>query len=160
MRWFPRSLPTLVLAGALGAQATDVGLTMSGGALTVQYGQSCGPVTCTPFPGGTMQPGDTRTVTHHAPQNTPYVLAIGFPGPCFPFPGIDNSVLLAVPPVTLAIGSASLPALTAACRQAQARYQFTLPAAAPGGIVFRLQSLGQSGTGALAFGPAIEVTVQ
>jgi hypothetical protein len=159
MRWIAPSLIALAFAAALPAQAIDVGLTLSGGVLTVQYGQSCGPVACTPFPGGTMRPGETRTVTHHAPQNTPYVLAIGFPGACFQFPGIENSVLLAVPPATLAIGSVTMPALTAACRQSQARYQLTLPPA-PSGLVFRLQSLGQSNSGALAFGPAIEVTVQ
>src|SRR5688500_15103385 len=63
-----RSLTTLLLTlslglslGSLRAQtANDVGLQMSGGILTVIYGQMCGAVTCTPLTGGGITPGETR----------------------------------------------------------------------------------------------------
>jgi hypothetical protein len=155
------SLLVLLLCVPAAAQVTDVGLTMFGATNTSLAGQACGPVPCGPFAAGTMRPGETRTVVHHAAASTPYVLAIGFPGPCFPFPGIANDVQLALPPVTLAVGATAAQGFsTAVCRQTQARYQLTLPAGAPSGIVFRLQSLGVSNSGALAFGPAIEATVQ
>lgn len=160
-------LPRALLLGAAlaapavpaAAQATDVGLTMTGGLLTVIYGQACGPVACTPFSGGAMAPGESRVIVHHAARNTPYVLAIGFAGPCTAFPGIENSLLLQLLPATLSVGVASAPSLTSVCPQAQARYQLNLPMTAPTGFSFRLQSLGVSNSGALAFGPAIDVQV-
>ena len=160
MRSFP-ALALLALAAPALAQVNDVGLTMTGPTNTSLVGQACGPVTCTPFAAGALPPGAARTVTHHAAPNSLYALAIGLPGPCIQFPGITNDVQLLLPPVTLAVGLtvASSPT-TAACRQGQARYQFVLPTGAPSGVVFRLQSLGVSNSGALAFGPAIEATVQ
>ena len=150
------------LAAALPSQATgvnDVGLTLSGGVLTVIYGQTCGPLACAPFPGGTIALGETRTVTHWAAPTTPYVLAIGFPGPCIQFPGVANSLLLGFPIETLAIGTVQLASSISACRQGAARYTLVMPPAGPTGIMFRLQSLGVGNSGALAFGPAIEVTL-
>jgi hypothetical protein len=146
---------------ALPAQGvTDVGLTLDGGALTVLYGQTCGAVACAPFPGATIGYGTTRTLTHYAALNSPFVLAMGLPGPCFQFPGIANSVLLGAPIVTLAVGITNQPVLTAACRVAGVRYQLAMPPAGPIGLVVRFQSLGVSNSGMPAFGPAIEVTTQ
>ncbi|HLQ37327.1 MAG TPA: hypothetical protein VK348_05985 [Planctomycetota bacterium] len=155
---------TALLAGALGAAlhaqgVNDVGLTMNGASTGQIFGQSCGPVGCTPFTGGTIPFGASRQLTHWAVINTPYAIAIALPQPCWQFPGIANDILLAPPIVTLAVGVVSQPALTAACRQAVARATLVLPPAGPSGIVVRLQSLGVSGSGAFAFGPAIEVTV-
>jgi hypothetical protein len=154
-------LAVLALCVPAAAQVTDVGLTMTGNSNTSLVGQACGATSCTPVAAGAIRPGDTRILTHHAAAGTPYALAIGLPGPCFSFPGIANDVLLQLPPVTLAVG-VTLPSgiSTAVCRQTQARYQFVLPAGAPSGVVFRLQSLGVSNSGALAFSPAIEATVQ
>jgi hypothetical protein len=160
MRPFP-VLALLALAAPALAQVNDVGLTMTGPTNTSVVGQACGPLACTLFNAGTLAPGAARTVTHHAALNSLYALAIGLPGPCLQFPGIANDVLLLLPPVTLAVGVTASPGLsTSACRQGQARYQFIVPAGAPSGVVFRLQSLGVSNSGALAFGPAIEATVQ
>src|SRR5688572_2394952 len=95
------SLPCLLLcalvARSASAQAIDVGLTMDGGALTVIYGQDCGPVPCTPFPGGSVGANQQRNLTHYAAPQTLYVIAIGVPAPCTPIPGFDNALLLGGP---------------------------------------------------------------
>jgi hypothetical protein len=146
------------LSAAVPAQVQDVGLTLDGGMLTVLYGQICGPVGCATFPGATIAFGETRTVAHYAALNSPFVLAIGLPTPCWQVPGIANDALLGAPIITLAVGSASQPILTGACNQAGARVRLSMPPAGPSGVTFVLQSLGVSNSGAIAFGPAIEVT--
>jgi hypothetical protein len=162
MRW-SAAFPLVFLAFPALAQVTDVGLTLglnAAGTTGGQVGQACGIVTCGALPGGTMGPGRAASVLHHAAASTPFALAIGFPGPCFQFPGIANDVMLNLPPVTLAVGVTTSAPSTSVCQQGVGRYVLTLPATAPRGLVFRLQSLGVSGSGALAFGPAIEITVQ
>jgi hypothetical protein len=138
----------------------DIGLVMSSSNAGSVFGQACGPVTCATFPAGTVGLGATRGLTHYGAPNSPYVLAIGLPGPCTPFPGIGNFLNLAIPMQTLAIGVASAPNPTSACLQGSGRYVLNLPAAAPTPITFRVQSLGMSNSGAPAFGPAIEATLQ
>jgi hypothetical protein len=162
MRW-----STLLLVAsccvACPAQVTDVGLTLglnAGGISGGLFGQACGLVTCGPLPGGTMAAGSSAAVAHHGAPNSPFALVIGLPGPCFQFPGIANDVMLSLPPVTLAVGATSAAPSTSLCQQGQARFVLQLPPTAPSGVVFRLQSLGVSNSGALAFSPAIEVTVR
>jgi hypothetical protein len=154
----PVSTLFLFAAAATAQSVPDVGLQLDGGILTVLYGQSCGPVACTPFPGGAVNGGATRNLIHSSAQNTIYAIAIGLPGPCLAFPGVGNALLLdPATVVTLAVGL-TVPAPMAACRQGQARAQLAVPNAVPPGIMFRLQSLGISpSTGTPALGPAIEV---
>lgn len=152
-----RVLPSLSLSCVLAAQVPDVGLTMDGGMLTVIYGQSCGPVTCTPFVGGAVAGGETRNLVHTGSPNTPFVIAIGLPGTCQRFPGIDNALLLGSPITTIAVGTTGGPNPVSACRQGAARAQLQMPRGVPAGIVFRLQSFGTSGSSqGPAFSPAIE----
>jgi hypothetical protein len=155
-------LALAVLPASLVAQVTDVGLTVTaggGGLSGATAGQECGLVTCGPLPGGTVSPNGGLAIVHHAAPNSPFVLAIGFPGPCFQFPGIANDFMMALPPVTLAVGTTSA-VQPSPCQQGTAPARLALPATAPSGLVFRLQSLGVSNSGALAFGPAIEATVR
>lgn len=160
MRILSACLSAVAAATACAQSVNDVGLTMDGGILTVIYGQMCGATSCTPFPAGSVHFHDTRTVTHYGAVNSPYIVAIGFPGPCLPFPGIGNNLLLLPPPLTLFVGVAVQPVLTGACRQAGARNTLTTPPSGPIGLVFRLQSLGVGNAGLPAFGPALEATLQ
>jgi hypothetical protein len=143
------------------AQVTDVGLTLVGTLTgsTNMSGQICGTVTCGPLPGGTMAPGGGAVVFHHAAPDTPFALAIGLPGPCTQVPGIANDLMLSMPPVTVAVGIANGVG-NPACQQGLMRLLLILPGNAPSGVVFRLQSLGVSNSGAPAFRPAIEVTIR
>lgn len=153
-----RVLPMLSLSFALAAQVPDVGLTMDGGMLTVIYGQSCGPVTCTPFVGGAVAGGETRNLVHTSSPNTAYVIALGLPGPCTRFPGIDNMLLLGAPITTVTVGTTGGPNPVSACRQGAGRAQLMVPRGVPAGIVFRLQSFGTSASSqGPAFSGAIEV---
>lgn len=136
--------------------ANDVGLQLSGGTITVTYGQQCGAVTCTPMTGGTVTPGSTRTITAHGAPGTPYILAIGLPGTCFAFPGIAN-VLLLSGPVTLSVGATATVSLSS-CPVCPARYSLNVPATAPTGWTFRLQALAMSfGSNGPAFTPGLDV---
>jgi hypothetical protein len=92
---------------------------------------------------------------------TPFALAIGVPGPCISFTGIANVLQLGPPVATLAVGVTSTPPFfPTPCNQGVAMYGLQVPPGAPPGLVVRFQSLGVSNSGALAFGPAIEATVQ
>lgn len=159
----PAAVLASFLAVSIPAQTTtvtDVGLTMASGLLTVLWGQSCGPVTCTPMPGGSVGLGSTLNITHHAAMNSPFFIAIGLPGPCIPVSGFANSLLLGQPAELLAAGSVTQGSAISACRQGQARHTMQIPPTAPVPITFRLQSLGVSNSGQLAFSPAIETTLR
>jgi hypothetical protein len=156
------TLPCLLMcalaASPAFAQATDVGLTMDGGTLTVIYGQDCGPVTCTPFVAGPVGANQSRLLIHYAAPQTLYAIAVGVPAPCVAIPGIDN-VLLLGGPIVLDWGITSTPPfapLPCNLSQGIANFSLLLPANTPPGIMFRIQSLGVSGSGAFAFGPTIE----
>lgn len=156
------SLPCLLVcalaARPVFAQAIDVGLTMDGGVLPVIYGQDCGPVTCTPFVAGTVGVNQPRNLIHYAAPQTLYVIGLGLPAPCVAIPGIDN-VLLLGGPIVLDWGITSTPPfvpLPCNLSQGIANFALVLPPTVPIGVTFRLQSLGVSSSGALAFGPAIE----
>ena len=147
----PSLFLTVALAAALPAQGSvlvnDVGLTMDGGMLTVIFGQSCGPFTCTPFfasPVATGQP--SRSVIVYGATNQPFALAIDLvnPGPCIAFPGIANSLILGVQPVTLAFGLIGPGILIGPCNQGRAWYGLSFPSAAPSGVQFQLQALAMS----------------
>lgn len=147
---------SLALSSFAFAQTQDVGLTMDGGLLTVIYGQDCGPVGCTPMVAGPVGVGTTRSVTHYSAPQTLYAVAIGFPGSCVQVPGFDNSLLLQSP-VVVGWGLTSAPPFVALpCQQGLATASFTIPAGAPAGVAFRIQSLGESLAGGFAFGPALE----
>ena len=150
----------LVLAplAAQAPTANDVGLQMSGAATTVIYGQMCGAVTCTPMTGGTVTPGSTRTVTTHGAPGTPYILAIGLPGVCFPFPGIANLLLLNGPEV-LSVGATVNGPSISTCRVGPGRYSLSVPLGVPTGWTFRLQALANTYTSVTAFTPALEVNL-
>ncbi|MFN3244500.1 MAG: hypothetical protein ACE37K_23540 [Planctomycetota bacterium] len=157
-----KPLPALVAAVALSsftaAQTQDVGLTMDGGLLTVIYGQDCGPVACTPFTAGPVGVGTTRSVTHYSAPQTLYAVALGFPGACVQVPGFDNSLLLQSP-VVIGWGLTSAPPFVPLpCQQGFASASFSIPSTAPTGVVFRIQSFGESLSGGFAFGPALETT--
>lgn len=140
------------------AQAQDIGLTMDGGLLTVVYGQSCGPVSCTPFVGGPIAAGESRTIEHLSAPQTLYAIAIGNPATCVAVPGFDNFLLLGSP-VVLGWGLTSAPPFIGLpCQQGMASQQLTIPIGAPAGIVFRVQSFGQSLSGQFGFGPTIEAS--
>jgi hypothetical protein len=149
---------TLALTSLPAQTANDVGLTMSGGILTVIYGHQCGTVSCTPMTGGTVAANDTRTVTVYGNNGTPYILGIGLPGVCFPFPGIANMLLLNGP-LTLAVGVTTNGPSTSTCRVGPGRFTLNIPPNAPTGWSFRLQALATSFTAGLAFTNAIEVTL-
>ena len=161
-------LLVLVLAANMPSQTgsvTDIGLTMMSGSGPASVGpvtgQMCGVVTCTPFVAPSMSGGETRAVRHHAPTNSLYALAIGLPsGACVPYPGLANYLLLMPPIETLAVGALGPLMLVSSCQQGMAFFQLTVPATAPAGITFRLQSVGVSATGQFALSPAIEVTTQ
>lgn len=156
----PFALCALACLAPATAQTQDVGLTMDGGLLTVIYGQDCGPVGCTPFVAGPVGVGTTRTVVHYGAPQSLYAVAIGTPGPCLPVPGFDNAVLLQSPIIFDWGLTSAPPFVPTPCQQGLAPASFTIPASVPPGLVFRIQSLGQSNGGAFAFGPTIEtVTV-
>ncbi len=158
-----KTLPSLILFLALVVPATaqqDIGLTMAGGGfLTVLYGQDCGPVSCQPMVGSVVGVGTSRNIMHFSAPSTLYVIAFGTPGPCVSVPGFGNSLLLSNVFV-LDVGLTSAPPFVPLpCQQGSAGTTLTIPANAPTGFVFRLQSMGVSpSTGAFAFGPAIEAT--
>jgi hypothetical protein len=157
MRW---SAPCLfALAAALPAQATvNVGLQMVASGIV---GQQCGPLACAPFPGGTVALLQQRTFVHWSVPYTPYLIAIGLPGPCMQVPGIANSLLLAPASVVLlSVGATGGPPLNAWCLQGQGRYTLTFPASAPLPITFRIQSVGMTTNAMVGLGPAIELTLQ
>jgi len=138
------------------AQAQDIGLTMEPGALTVIYGQVCGPLGCTPFVVGPVGAGTSRSVTHYSAPQTLYAVAIGTPGPCLAVPGFDNSLLMQNP-IVIGWGLTSAPPFVGLpCQQGLASELVTIPAGVPAGIVFRVQSFGQSLNGNFGFGPALE----
>ena len=163
-----RFLLPCLLAGSMAAgNATaqlsfnEIGLTMDGGVLTVIYGQVCGPVTCQPFPGGGIGPGQTRNLTHYGNPVSLYIFAIGLPGQCVAVPGWGNVLLLDNPITILDFGVTTTPPFVpTGCNQGMGFTQLSIPVGAPLGFQFRLQSLGVSNTGVLAFGPAIEATIQ
>jgi hypothetical protein len=161
MRFPLPTLLALTLATNLAtAQATDVGLTMDGGMLTVIFGQDCGTVPCTPFLAGPTGGGQPRNLVHYGAAQTLYVIAIGLPTPCIPIPGFDNALQL-LDPIVLDFGlTTSPPFVPLPCGMSQgvANFQLVLPATVPAGITFRIQSLGVSGSGAFAFGPTLEST--
>ena len=136
------------------AQEQDIGLTLD------RLGQICGTVTCAPIPVGTIARGSTGTVFHYSAVVSPYVVAIGLPGPCVVIPGLGNSLLLGSPIETLSVGTTSTPPFVPTpCQQGVALLQLPIPAAAPVGFLFRLQSAGVSNSGTIAFGPALEATI-
>jgi len=155
---------TAVVLPSQTSPVVDVGLTMGGGNATGSAGaitgQACGPVSCVPFVAPAMSGGQTRAVRHHAPPITPFALAIGLPGVCLPFPGFANNLLLGPPLETLTLGVLGPLSLSGACQQGMAVFQLSLPVGVPGGITFRLQSVGVSVSGQLAFSSAIEITSQ
>ena len=154
-------LAALLLAASFApAQSQDIGLTSSGGPLTVLYGQICGPVACQPFVGGNVAAGQTRDFTHYGAPRSNYAIVLGLPGPCTSLPGLDNRLLLGPPFVPIAAGLTSAPPLVPTrCGQGLAPNTLAIPRTAPIGLVFRVQSFGVSNSGAQGFGPAIDVTI-
>ncbi|MCA8966078.1 MAG: hypothetical protein H6838_06250 [Planctomycetes bacterium] len=153
-----------VLAAALSCAAlipaqtaSNVGLTMDGGTLTVLYGQSCGAFTCQPFVAGPVGVGNAHRVYVYGAIQQPYVLAIGLTNtaPCIPIPGLANSLIL-LGPVTLQVGLTAAPVLTSACPQARDQYVLQFPVGTPIGVGFQLQALATSATQGPAFTIAIE----
>src|SRR6185436_21090649 len=99
-----------------------------------------------------------RNVTVHGAPSTPYILAIGLPGTCFPFPGLGNMLMLNGP-VTLAVGATASLSL-ATCPVCPARYTLNVPPGAPTGWTFRLQALVTAfSLNGPAFTPALDVQI-
>lgn len=164
----PSLFLTATLAATLPAQGSatvnDVGMTMDGGMLPVIFGQSCGPFTCTPLYAGPVaagQPG--RTVIVYGAPNQPFALAIDLANsaPCMPFPGIANSLILGVQPVTLAFGLIGGGILVGPCNQGRAWYGLSFPVGAPSGVQFELQALAMSASQNVpAFTIALQSSIQ
>lgn len=158
MRIVPLLVAALPLAAAVPAQsASNVGLTMDGGMLTVLYGQACGAFTCQPFVAGPVGAASPRNVYVYGAVQQPYVLAIGLTNtaPCITIPGLANSLVL-LGPITLQVGLTAAPVLTSVCPQARDRYLLQFPAGTPVGVGFQLQALATSATQGPAFTIAIE----
>src|SRR5262245_57074981 len=162
-----RCLLPCLLAGAMAAgpvtaqtPVNEIGLTMDGGVLTVIYGQVCGPVSCQPLPGGTIAPGQTRSLLHYSNPVSLYVIGAGLPGPCLAVPGFGNVLLLDSPIILDFRVTSTPPFVPTGCNQGMAGTNLSIPASAPLGFVLRVQSLGVSNGGILSFGPAIETTIQ
>jgi hypothetical protein len=157
-----RSLPSLAalaLAPFAAAQATDIGLTMDGGMLTVIYGQSCGPVPCTPFTAGPIGIGQPRNLIHFGAPQTLYAIAVGLPTPCIVIPGLDNALQLNGPIILDSGITTSPPFVPLPCNQGIANYSLVVPPSAPIGLQVHIQSLGVSINGAFGFGPTIVTTI-
>jgi hypothetical protein len=170
MRIVPILFGAFAFAAAAMAQVStsvnDVGLTIDGGTTgNGSFGQVCGPFSCVPATASAVLAGSTRQVTHWGAASTPFVIAISLlPATpmCLPFPGIGNALALDLPPVTLAVGvTAPVGASTTACRVTPGRTVLAMPATAPPGIAFRLQSIGISfATQGPAFTRAIDSVTQ
>jgi hypothetical protein len=153
------TLLALLVAPYAAAQATDVGLTMDGGLLTVIYGQSCGPVPCTPFTAGPIGIGQPRNLIHFGAPQSLYAIAVGLPTPCVVIPGFDNALQLNGPIILDSGITTSPPFVPLPCNQGIANFSLVLPPNAPIGLQFHIQSLGVSLGGAFAFGPTIVTTI-
>lgn len=141
------ALATIALPAQGSVLVNDVGLTMDGGMLTVIYGQSCGPFTCTPFFAGPVAAGQpSRTVIVYGAPAQVFALAIDLvnPAPCIAIPGIANSLILGVQPVTLAVGLIGGGILIGPCNQGRALYGLGFPAGTPPGVAFQLQAIAMS----------------
>jgi hypothetical protein len=160
-------LPVALLSAAqlfaahLAAQTTnDIGITMG---TTTLFGQFCGPVPCTPMPGPTIARGTSAAVTQNAAPNTPFAMAIGAPATgCLPIPGIANGLLMVPPLAVFAIGvtGGPVPVAFGLCPRGVATVQLAVPANAPAGFAFALQSVGVDWIGQLGFSNAIACVTQ
>jgi len=164
MNNFLATAAATLCAAAISAQSTrvaDVGLTLDGGALTVTFGQACGPVPCKPLLAGPIGRGQLRELVHYGAPLTPFAIAIGTPKPiCVTVPGIANGLLLGLPPMVIAFGVTGAQLSDLTCTQGMAQMPLKLPGAVPLGFVFHVQSIGLShSTGQPAFSPALELTV-
>ncbi|MCA8948827.1 MAG: hypothetical protein KDE27_04950 [Planctomycetes bacterium] len=146
--------PRIVLAAALAASAaalpaqtaTDVGLRLGGGVLTVIYGQDCGPFSCTPVQAGPAAAGQPYNAYVYGAVQQPFALAIDLDtnAPCIAIPGIANSLLLVNQPVTLAFGLTQGPSLSASCIVGRGSYVLQFPNGTPAGVTFLLQAVAVS----------------
>jgi len=159
-------LTAALAAAPLAAQASnvaDVGLTMDGGILTVIYGQSCGPFSCTPWVAGPVAPGQPRIVVVYGAPTQVYVLAIDLfsSQPCLPIPGLGNALILSPQPITLAVGVTGPGNPTSVCLQGRGAYSLSFPLGAPSGLPFQLQALAMSAAQNVpAFTIALQSTIQ
>lgn len=152
------SLLTAAFAPAQVGTVPDVGLTMSGGfPLPVTVGQECGPFVCAPIPSAPISRGGARTMTHYAAPNTLFAMGVGtVPLFCVPVAGIANDLMLGNPILTIGVGYTSALNPATPCFQGTGQVVLNVPAGAPIGIAFNVQSVGFSpSTGLLAFSPAI-----
>ncbi len=137
----------LLTAPALCQQATDTGLMMGGGILTVIYGQDCGPFSCQPFHAGPTGSGIPYNVHVFGAPNQPYVLAADIlpaTSPCVSFPGIANALLLINNPVTLDLGLIGPASTVGTCYRGRATYTLQFPNGTPPGVTYYLQGLTMS----------------
>lgn len=157
-------LATVLFTAVLTAQTTvDIGLTIDSGALTVMYGQICGPVACQPLPGPTIVAGTTRTLGQNAAPWTPFAIAVGLPmSGCTPVAGIANALLLGPPIIIFAVGVTGppVPTIFGGCPRGVASVSLTVPPGAPSGLVFVLQSVGVDWSGQLGFSDGIAAVLQ
>lgn len=149
MHLLPRLAAALGVATILAAQgtstpATDVGITLDGGLLTVLYGQNCGAFSCTPLYGGPIAAGQPRQVAVYGDAGQLFVLAAALQpatAPCTNVPGLANALLLQQP-VVLALGVTT--AWPASCPAGRAVCPLVFPPGVPSGVQFTLQGLAAS----------------
>jgi hypothetical protein len=155
-------LPAVLLlaVASLSAQTTnDIGLTMG---TTTLFGQFCGPVPCQPMPGPTIVRGTSAAVTQNAAPHTPFAIAIGLPmSGCTPIPGIANALELGQPIAVIAVGVTGPPVpAVLRCPRGVATVQLNVPANAPAGFAFVLQSVGVDWSGQLGFSNGLAAVTQ
>jgi len=155
-------LPAVLLlaVASLSAQTTnDIGITMGTNTL---FGQFCGPVPCQPMPGPTIVRGTSAAVTQNAAPFTPFAIAIGLPvSTCTPIPGIANALVLGQPIAVLAVGVTGPPVpAVLRCPRGVFTVQLNVPANAPTGFAFVVQSVGVDWTGQLGFSNGLACVTQ
>lgn len=164
MRPTPVMLLAALSAATVPAQigtVPDVGLTMTGGLLPVTSGLACGPFACVAHPAPAIPRGQARNITHFGAPQSLYAIGVGLPPfACIPWSGIANYLMLGNPVITMSVGVTGPRLLSTPCAQGTAAIVLLVPAAAPPGLLFNIQSLGISpASGQVAFSHAIGTAV-
>jgi hypothetical protein len=121
-------------------------------------GEFCLVFDCTPRT-STCTAGETLTLRVNAPQSSFFAIGASLSATgCISLPGIDNSLVIDLPIVTLAVGIVANASPALSCWGGTVSVPFTVPAGVPHGLSFATQALAEvpdrNGTG-----PALSVAV-